>query len=246
MSDPVLECLHLTSVLNAMAVGLIGAPQAEYALRIAPDGDSGRAHHAVDEEGLLGLDPDAGSPVRIVLARVAAVMPNQKWVLLLPRPGRLTGLRGPQTTNRLALDCGAIVVARGGGLAWLPRPVGPAMQWQLVAADAPLLPATPGEAARALNEQVLMAAQELGRLDAPAGRRPDDAASISLGPAYPAANQGLLDRALLWRAACRAGLTATAGVVTSHAVLAREAQLRTLQGLCEDAVSAAASWPGRP
>ncbi|SER49315.1 hypothetical protein SAMN05443377_101143 [Propionibacterium cyclohexanicum] len=226
-----------------MAAGLISAPQAEYALRTSSNGTPGRPHHAVDEQELLGLASDTGSPVRIVLARVAAVMPTQRWVLLLPRPGRLRGLRGPVPTNRLALECGAIVVARDGGLAWLPRPVGPAMQWQLVAAQRPIPPSTPGEAARALNEQVLDAARELGRLDAPAGRRPEGATSITLGPAYPAANQELLDRALLWREACRAGLDASPASLHSHAVLARETQLRTLEGLCEDAVSAAASWP---
>lgn len=243
MSDPVIECLHLTSVLNAMSAGLISAPQAEYDLRMAQDGAPGRPHHAVDEQQLLGLEPDAGSPIRLVLARVADRMPERRWVLLLPRPGRLAGLRGPLDTNRLALECGAIVLAREGGLAWLPRPVGPAMQWQLVGARAPLLPATPGEAARALNEQLLSAARELGRLDAPAGRRPDDAASVVLGPAYPPANQGLLDRALLWREACRAGLEAVPQTLHSHAALTRESQLRTLEGFCEDAVCAAASWP---
>lgn len=226
-----------------MSAGLISAPQAEHALRMAQDGGSGRPHHAVDEQQLLGLDPDSGSPVRLVLARVAARMPTQRWVLLLPRPGRLAGLRGPLATNHLALECGAVVLAREGGLAWLPRPVGPAMQWQLVDALAPLLPATPEEAARALNEQMLTAARELGRLDAPAGRRPEGADSVVLGPAYPPANQGLLDRALLWREACRAGLDATPAAVHSHAVLAREDHLRTLEGLCEDAVCAAASWP---
>ncbi|MFT8395187.1 hypothetical protein [Propionibacterium sp.] len=243
MPDAVIESLRLTSVLNAMAAGLLSAPQAEAQLRTTETGASGRPHHVVDEQQLLGLPADAGSPVRLALARIVNRMPAERWTLLLPRPGRLGGLRGPVETNQLALECGAVVAARRVGVAWLPRPVGPAMQWQLVWAEAPLPPPTPGEAARALSEQVLVAARELGELDAPAGRRPRCAASVVLGRAYPQACQGLLDKALLWREACQAGLDATSETLHSHAALTRERHLHDLNQLCLDAISAAASWP---
>ena len=246
MSDSLIEGLRLVSVLNALTGDGLDAARAEDALRVADNGDPNRAHHVFDPAGVLGLEPQVATPVRIALGRVANQLPGEHWALLLPQPGRLAGLRGPIATNAAALETGVIVVNHGGGLGWLPRPVGPAMQWELVPAERPLLPATPGEAAQALNEQILAAGRELGRLDAPAGNRPDDAASIHLGAAYSHVNQKLLDRALLWREASRAGIEASPQLLHSHGVLVRDKQLRELDDICRDAISAAASWPRAP
>lgn len=243
MSDTLIEGLRLVSVLNAMTGSGLDAPRAEHLLRVADDGEPGRAHHVFDPAGVLGLEPERGTPVRIALGRVANTLPGERWSLLLPEPGRLAGLRGPAETNSAALETGVIVVAHSGGLGWLPRPIGPAMQWQLVAAERPLLPPTPSEATRALNEQILDAAKELAGLDSPAGTRPEDAASLSLGRSYSPVNQKLLDRAMLWREASRAGRAASPQLLHSHGVMVRDEQLRLLDDICRQAISAAASWP---
>lgn len=243
VSDPVIECLRLVSLLNAMGVGALDAPRAEYMLRISDTGEPDRPHHVADPESALGLDGYGALPVRLALARVADQMRGSLWMLAVVRPGDLGGLRGPAPTNEQALACGAVVVNHGGGVAWLPHPVGPAMQWQLARAERPLPPPAPPEAAMALNEQILESARELAGLDAAAGRRPEDAASVVLGRAYPVRNQQLLDKALLWREACAAGLAVEDALLHSHAQLTRFAHLRRLDTLCRQAIGAAASWP---
>lgn len=246
VSDPVLECLRLVSILNAMGLGLLDAPRAEYALRMSDAGEPDRPHHVADPGGLLGPGGPDAVPARLALARVAGRMPGSRWVLVIACPGDLGGLRGPATTNEQALAHGAAVVAAAGGPAWLPQPVGPAMQWQLVPAERPLPPPTPGEASTALDEQILASARELAGLGVTGGQRPEGADSIVLGRAYPGRNQKLLDKALLWRAACAAGLEDGAAPLHSHAELTRSAHLRRLDALCRQAISAAAGWPAAP
>jgi hypothetical protein len=243
VSDTLLEGLRLVSVLNAMSCAHLDAARAEQQLRIADDGTPGRAQHVYDPQGVLGLPGDAATPARLALGRIANSFPSEQWAILLPRPGRLSGLRGPAHAEAAALEAGVIVLAHGGTVGWLPHPVGGAMQWELLPVERPLLPPTPSEATQALNEQILMAALELGRLDAPAGTRPDDAASIQLGGAYDQGAQRLLDRAMLWREAARQGLAATPEVLHSHGAQVREHQLHELDELCCTAISAAASWP---
>ncbi|RLP11106.1 hypothetical protein [Propionibacterium australiense] len=243
MPNPVIECLRLVSLLNAMGVGALDAPLAEHALRTGEAGETDRPHHVADPESVLGLDAGGAVPVRLALARIADRMRGALWMLVLARPGNLGGLRGPAAVNEQALACGAAVVNHDGGVTWFPHPIGPAMQWQLARAERPLPPPTPGEAATALNEQILESARELAALDATAGQRPADAASVVLGRAYPARNQQLLDKAMLWREACAAGLDAGDALLHSHAQLTRSTHLRRLDAVCCEAISAAASWP---
>ena len=243
VSDSVIECLRLVSLLNAMGVGTLDAPQAEHVLRMTEAGEPDRPHHVADPESVLGLDADGAVPVRLALARISDRMRGALWMLVLARPGDLGGLRGPAAVNEQALACGAAVIRHDGGAVWFPHPVGPAMQWQLARAERPLPPPTPSEAATALNEQILESARELASLDVVAGSRPADAASVVLGQAYPARNQQLLDKAMLWREACAAGLDAGDALLHSHAQQIRFTHLRRLDALCCEAISAAASWP---
>lgn len=230
------DVITLTTTLNELSAGRCTAPGAEDRIR-------GQViHHVADGEGVLGLDPLHLVPLRLALARVEARMAGTQWLLLLPRPGRLAGLRGPSQVTEQALDAGAIVLASDGTAGWIPFRVGPAIQWRIVRAERPLAPATPAEAARILSSTMAEAAGDLAAAGAAAGRRPNpDRGRLPGG--YSPRSASLLDRALLVLAAARAGLDAQGEIVTAHAALGREGHLRELQDAALDAVSAAASWP---
>ncbi|EFT80954.1 hypothetical protein HMPREF9602_00308 [Cutibacterium acnes HL030PA2] len=133
-------CCRLTCLLNDLCAGRTTAPHAEAELlRMAA------AHHVHDPDETLGLsehDPLSSVPIRMALARISHVPHDTPvlWGLLLPAPGQLAGLRGPAQVNRAALDAGAVVVCHQGsttmpaGTAWIPHPVGSAMQWTVVRA----------------------------------------------------------------------------------------------------------------
>ena len=163
--------LRLVVNLNAALHGRLAAERAAAEV-IGPD----VAHHLVDPEGLLGLDPFRATELDDGLDRLLAAEPD-RWLLALPVPGALGPLRGPVELNTAALAAGEAAVAAGGGLALVPQRVGQAVQWRVHAAARPFAPPTLYEAERELSEAVLRAATTLTHLDvavglpAPAGRR---------------------------------------------------------------------------
>lgn len=228
--------ISLASTLNDLSLGRINAGEAEAAIRA---GDM--AHHVADPDSVLGLDPLSGTPLRLALAAVARGGLTT-WQLLLPRPGRSAGLRGPEPVNRLAMEAGVLVVDRA-GRGWLPRPVGPAMQWLLVRVSPVLAPPTPGEALQLLAETMAGAERRLIELDAPAGRRPSGQLVDRLGPGYPRRNHVLLQRSLLLHEACQNALAASGEVLSSHAVQIRETELRRIGSASLTGIESAVSWP---
>ena len=230
--------MQLCATLNELGAGMTSAAWAERRLRVAD-----QPHHVADPWGLLELDRQTGTPIRLALARVEQLIPAGRWALLLPRPGRLGGLRGPASTTTLAIQAGAIVVAHDGGVGWLPHPIGPAMQWLLVPVAPPLLPEDPATASRLLAEAVLDAEGVLSALDQPSGKRPSHYWSVRLGPAFDRRNQTLLDRAAGLHAACEAGLSQMDGLLDSHAHERRMRVLAELDAECLRAISSAVSWP---
>lgn len=243
------DCLALVSALNALAEGRATAPDAELAVR----GQS--PHHVHDPDGVLGLDPLAQVPLRLALARVDhgrlpgvagdGQQAEPVWALLLPRPGRMAGLRGPVELNRLALAAGAVVTTHDGAVAWFGQRVGEGVQWRVGRLERPLPPPDPREAARQLGGVVAAGTRGLAALGVVAGARPAAGHAPALGAHYPERSQLLLDRAWLLLAAGEQALAAQPEVLYSHAVLVRETHLRELVGTALDAVSAAASWPQR-
>ena len=173
-------------MLNAMGVGALDAPRAERVLRISDTGEPDRPHHVADPEG----SSDRAGPTRPRAPDPGPhrehPLPGELWMLAVVHPGDPAGRPArPLDDERPGPRVRRHRRRPRGRVAWLPHPVGPAMQWRLARAERPLPPPTPGEAATALNAQVLVSARELAGLDAAAGRRPDDAASVVLGGAYP-------------------------------------------------------------
>lgn len=230
------DAIRLAATLNDVSLGRVGAATAEAALR--PDGTP---HHVLDREGVLGLDPLSGTPLRLALAAVER-SGLTTWRLSLPRPGRFAGLRGPAELNREAVEVGAAIVDTA-GRCWLPYPVGEAMQWTLARANAPLPASQLAEARQLLNHAILTAERALRELGMAAGQRPEPFDNDLLGEFYPRANHTLLTRALALHDACQAGLSSTPDVLTSFGQEVRERELRTLDAACLDAIEAAVSNP---
>lgn len=238
-------CLELTCLLNDLCAGRISAPTAEDRL--------GPMHQVHDPDGLLSLpeqDPLASVPVRMALTRIAH-WPGARsalWEPVLASPGRLAGLRGPAELTTSVLDAGAAVIchrsAPGGlpaGLCWIPQPVGPAVQWLIMAGRPPLPPATPAEAGQELRRVMAEVSGELGRLDVVAGQRPE-AVPPRLGKSHRHSDQVLLDLAWSVLAASESGLEVSP-MLTAHGSRVREEALRRLRGAAQDAVTASSAWP---
>ncbi|MGO4957553.1 hypothetical protein ACTQ49_09840 [Luteococcus sp. Sow4_B9] len=235
-------CLNLAIALNQLSGSGTSAARAEQLVL----GD-GRPHHVHDPDQLLGLDPLHAVPLRQALARIEhGALPGQPaWALLLPRPGRMAGLRGPAELNAGGLERGAVVCAHDGSLAWLATVVGAGVQWRLVRAERPLPAPDPRETARMLSQVVAGATSALHGFPLLDGSRPEPGRSVMLGAGYPARSQTLLDRALLLLSAAEAGLAQQHQALHSHAALNSERHLRELAGAALDGVSAAVSWPQR-
>ena len=92
----VLASVRLTANLNSFLQGQQSLEQAERAI-VGPD----VAHHVLDPDGVLGLDPLAASSLDDALVRLKQVEPDG-WFLALPVPGSLGPLRGPAAFNRAA------------------------------------------------------------------------------------------------------------------------------------------------
>ena len=179
-----LASVRLTANLNSMIKGQQSLEQAERAI-LGPD----VAHHVLDPDGVLGLDPLAASSLDDALERLKWIEP-EGWFLALPVPGSLGPLRGPAAFNRAALEHGEAVVASTAGVGLVPIRVGQAVQWRVYAAERPLAPTSPYDAERALNEMVLSAAAALSRLDVACGPPTPDGLRPAAGPRlqHPAAD----------------------------------------------------------
>ena len=138
-------------------------------------------HHVA---GLPGHPSPATLPVALnVLRRAGGTAAH----LALPIPGHPVGLAGPPTFNEAALDASEAVVVAGAALdsgssvddleasfagtssagtaaGLVPRPVGPAVQWQVYPANVPSA-VDLGEADRALRAALIESADSLATLD---------------------------------------------------------------------------------
>lgn len=236
--DPVdLPSVRMTANLNALVHQRVDLAPAVRAM-VGAD----VAHHVLDPDGLLELDPlaatDLSSAVVVLLAAE-----RQGWFLGLPTPGSLPPLRGPRELNEAALQAGEVVLAGSAGIALVPLRVGRAVQWRLHRAERPLAPVSPYEAERALNEAVLGAARTLLALDVAAGHRPLDAASVPLAPGYSPRQVATANRTLYLRTACEAALRDDGASLSSFEADVRLRTLRSLRAAASDALCASCSWP---
>ncbi|WP_051215464.1 hypothetical protein [Granulicoccus phenolivorans] len=202
------------------------------------------AHHVVDPEGLLDLNPLAANELDIAMRAAITRYPGD-WSLILPRPGMLGALRGPAALTRLALEMGAAVVSQAGGLGWVPQPVGSAVQWVVLPAEKPALPTAPTEADRHLSETVLRIADALAAQEMSSGERPEPVFA-PLPAAYGGRAKKLATKALRLIHAADAALADDSGLLHSHAIQTRRTALREVQRAAIDALSAAVSWVEPP
>jgi hypothetical protein len=230
-----LPSLRMTANLNAVVRFQVSVAEAAVAV-VGAD----VAHHVVDPEGLLGLDPLRATPLEAALPVIAG-QELEMWVLALPVPGSLGALRGPAELNRSALDVGEAVLAGSGWLGLVPHIVGPGVQWRVHRAERPFAPPSSYEAERALSEAVLSAAETLARLDVAGGSRPKDVGAV-LAPGYSTRQRVAADRAARLLTACDHALDSDGTAITSYEAEARARELRRLRRAAGDALCAAASW----
>ncbi len=233
-----LPALRLTVHLNAVLRFQVGVTEAAAAV-VADD----VAHHVVDPDDLLGLDPLAATPLAAALAAITSREPEM-WLLALPVPGALAPLRGPSPLNLAAVEVGEAVVAAGGGLALVPHAVGRGIQWRTHRAERPFAPPSSYEAERVLSESVLQAAETLARLEVAGGNRPRDGGAV-LAPGYSPRQRVAADRAARLLGACDAALLSDGGAISVHEAELRARELRRLRRAAADALCAAASWMQR-
>ena len=100
-----LPSVRMTANLNSMIRGQQSIEQAERAIV----GDD-VAHHVIDPEAALGLDPLQASTLDEALEALLAAE-RDGWFLALPVPGSLAPLRGPAPFNIAARGTGP---GRGG------------------------------------------------------------------------------------------------------------------------------------
>jgi hypothetical protein len=231
-----LPSLRMTANLNALAAGLIDVPRAAAAVTGADV-----AHHVLDPESVLGLDPLTASDLGTALPTLAPAG-REGWVLGLPTPGSLPPLRGPRALNEAALQAGEVVLAVSGGVGLVPLRVGRAVQWRAYPAERPFAAASPYEAERALNEAVLGAAKALAQLDLAAGSRPADQARARLAPGYSSRQVATANRTLYLIAACDAALADDGGSVSSYEADVRSRSLRAVRTAASQALCTACSW----
>ena len=235
-----LPALRMTANLNALAHGLTDAVRAAAMIRGADV-----AHHVVDPDGVLGLDPFTATELGSALPALAGSH-REGWVLGLPSPGSLLPLRGPRPLNEAALAAGEVVIAQSGGVGLVPLQVGGAVQWRVYAAERPFPPVSPYEAERALNEAVLGAARTLAQLDLAAGTRPSDLASTRLAPGYSSRQVATANRTLYLITACSAALQDDGGSLSSYEADLRSRTLRAVQAAARQALCTACSWMDAP
>ncbi len=235
-----LPSLRMTANLNALVHGLVDVSRATEAIR-ADD----VAHHVLDPESVLDLDPLNASDLESALTALMAREP-EGWVLGLPAPGALAPLRGPRHLNEAALQAGEVVVSNSAGVALVPHRVGRAVQWRIYPAERPFAPASPYEAERDLNEAVLGAARALAALDLAGGTRPPETVGTRLAPGYSSRQRGTANRALYLLVACDAALRDDGGSVSSYEAEARSRTLRAVRAAANQALCTASSWIDEP
>lgn len=231
-----LPSLRMTANLNAVTAGLLDVNTAATAVQ-AED----VAHHVLDPESVLDLDPLSATDLPSALPALLAAE-RTGWALGLPTPGSLPPLRGPRHLNEAALQAGQVVLATSGGVALVPMRVGRAVQWRVYPAERPLAPASPYEAERALNEAVLGAARTLAQLEVAAGQRPTDNAHVRLAPGYSSRQVATANRTLYLLTACDTALRDDGASVSSFEADVRSRTLRTLRAAASQALCAACTW----
>ena len=229
--------LRLVTNLNATLHGQLAGERAAAEVVSADV-----AHHLVDPDGVLGLDPFRATELDDGFSALLAAEPD-RWLLAIPVPGSLAPLRGPVSLNAAALSAGEAAIAAGGGVALVPHRVGQAVQWRVHAAVRPFAPPTLYEAERQLSEAVLRAATTLTHLDVAGGARPrlDDGAALA--PGYPPRARMAADRAARLLVACDEALTSDGAAITLHEAEVRSRELRVVRSAAGQALCAAAGWP---
>jgi hypothetical protein len=232
--------LRLTAALNALAGETVLSGEMWVRSVVGQD----VAHHVVDPDDLLGLDSEHAEPLGDALPRLVEREPAH-WVLSLPIPGGLSGLRGPKQLNLAAIEQGEAIIAVTAGIALVPYRVGPAIQWRLFPAEPPLLPPGPYDAERELSEAVLRAADTLQHLDVAGGDRPADPA-LRLPTIYPNRQRLAADRAARLLVACEAALTDDGNALSSYEAEVRSRELRAVRDCARTALCAAVTWRRTP
>jgi hypothetical protein len=199
------------------------------------------AHHVVDPDDVLDLDPLNATQLDVALPQLVAVE-QERWLLVLPVPGALGGLRGPEPLNLAALDVGQAVVAATSGVALIPFRVGRAVQWRAYAGVRPLSPPTPYEAERAFSEAILSAGYTLQRLDVAAGQRPRQSEEPCLPRGYGGRERAAVARALRLITACDEALHTDGRSISSFEVTQRDRELRRVRATATDALCATVTW----
>lgn len=242
--DPVAAAVRLCTQLNALTwppdegrAGVRPSVEVTAAEITGPDA----AHHVIDREGLLGLDPLNASELATALA-ASTVFESTGWQLVLPQPGRLGALAGPPDLSAAAVEAGAAVVAAEAGFAFVPSIVGRGVQWQVLRAARPRPAATWYEAERALSEAVLEVGQALTSLDVSGGDRPR-VRSLTLPRRYEPRRQASLDKAFGLYEACRVALDDDGTAISSYEMITRRQHLQQLIGPAAELVCAVCSTP---
>src|SRR5215204_5031938 len=231
-----LPSVRMTANLNSMIRVQQSIEQAERAI-VGAD----VAHHVVDPDDVLRLDPLQASTLDAALEALLAAE-FDGWFLALPVPGSLAPLRGPAAFNLAAVEQGEAVVASAAGLGLVPIRVGQAVQWRIFTAERPLAPSSPYEAEQALNEVVLDAAATLSRLEIAGGARPTPAAEVLLAPGYSKRQRVTAQRAARLLAACDAALLDDGASISSFEADRRARELRRVRAKAGDALGSAVSW----
>lgn len=233
-----LPSVRLASHLNALINGQLSVEVAAHAVTGADV-----AHHVIDADQRLGLDPLTAVPLESVLANLR-MAERESWLLALPIPGAMGALRGPRSLNEAAVQAGEAVVGVTAGVALVPSQVGPAVQWRVFAAERPFTILTPYDAERALNEVVLESAAELTRLEVAAGTRPRGDGSLRLAPGYPSRQLATAERAARLLEVADLALADEGGAISAFEADQRFRVLRRLRAAASDALCAAVSfWP---
>ncbi|MDN5727668.1 MAG: hypothetical protein L0G99_17315 [Propionibacteriales bacterium] len=242
--DPMTAGVRLVTHLNALTWPPDGTrtgirPSLEVTTAAITDEDA--AHHIVDRESLLGLNPLHATELAAGLA-AATVFESTGWVLVLPRPGQLGSLTGPPALSAAAVEAGVAVIALEAGIALVPSVVGRGVQWQVLPAARPRPTATPYEAERSLAEAVLGVGQALAALDVSGGDRPP-LRTISLPQRYEARRQASLDKAFGLYEACRVALDDDGTAISSYEMFSRRQHLQRLLAPASDLICAVCSTP---
>ncbi len=240
-----LASVRLVRQLNALTAGPAadaGAGTAGVARVAAAVTGSDVAHHLLDPDEVAGLDPARATDLADGLP-VLSGRESRGWLLVLPAPGKLGGMRGPVAFNQAALEAGSAVLGLESGLGLVPTPVGPAVQWRIFRAERPAVTLSSYEAERALSETILSAGRSLARLDVAAGPGPGDIRD-DLGPApgYPPRRRAAADRAARLLLACEHALDGDGASLSSYEMAARRRELETVRDAARDALVAAVSW----